>query len=936
MKQALSRAGRKAADLSTRLWLGVRRHPWLTAAAVPALCALYVAALIPFTPSIGDVRKAKEEKPTLVMTADGQELAVFKRANRDWVPLKDISPNVLAALIATEDRRFFQHHGFDFRRTAAALVHTAKGDTQGGSTLTQQLARNLYPEEIGRAPTITRKLKEAITAVKIEAVYSKQEILETYLNTVPFLYNAYGIEMAARTYFDKPADKLDVLEAATLVGMLKGTSYYNPVLNPERAAQRRNTVLAQMVRDGKLEAAQYDKLKTRPLKVDFERQIESLGDAPHFSQMLRRWLIEWADRNDYDIHADGLVVRTTIDSRLQKLATEAVVRQTDRLQGAASGAGRAMMPTFIRESAKYRELRESGVAEADALKQLSADKEFMAQLRAQKAELQAGFLAIDPRSGHVMAWVGSTDFAKDQFDHVQQARRQPGSTFKPFVYGAAFEQGIRPTDTFVDQVVDIQVDRNKFWRPGDVGTPTGQPMTLREGLMFSKNTITAQLMQNVGPVRVAQVARAMGVRQSKLDLVPSLALGTSPVTLKEMVSAYATIANGGDYLAPVLVTRIEDRNGRVLEEFQPPVPERGLALSASQQLIDAMRGVVDQGTARAIRASFGIEADVAGKTGTTQDYTDGWFILMHPQLVAGAWVGFNDNRVTMQESYGQGARSALPIVGDFFQRTLKTGVIDAKARFVVPEQAPAVTDPSLMGRAADWFNSWLPGSNTAAAQPAQEPQVVTIEAPASQQPQAQVPASSSWVYVPPPEQPAPAAMPYPRPPESPLTSQTSPAAGPGTAGVEVIVPRTQEMGSSAASASSVSGATAASRGGATASTGQAWNLSPASPSAGPQPRVITIPATGSSGGSGGSGSITVYSSGAPDSAGGSSSTSPAPSSSGGSSIGASASTGSSTSGSASSGAGGSGASPSNAGATLSSTGSAESAPASAAEPAPAQ
>ncbi|OZA92838.1 MAG: penicillin-binding protein, partial [Polaromonas sp. 39-63-203] len=251
----------------------------------------------------------------LVLSADGKELAVFKRANRDWVKLADISPNVLAALIATEDHRFYDHSGIDFKRTASAALHTFGGDLQGGSTITQQLARNLYPEQIGRARSLTRKVKEVITAFKIEAVYTKKEILETYLNTVPFLYNAYGIEMAARTYFDKSADKLDVLESATLVGMLKGTSYYNPVLNPERAVQRRNTVLSQMVKYNKLDAKKLEALKKKPLKVDFERQTEQLGAAPHVTQYLRRWLIEWADQNDYNIYADGLVVRTTIDAR---------------------------------------------------------------------------------------------------------------------------------------------------------------------------------------------------------------------------------------------------------------------------------------------------------------------------------------------------------------------------------------------------------------------------------------------------------------------------------------------------------------------------------------------------------------------------------------------------------------------------------------------
>ena len=704
MKMALARLKPFADEVLRRVRHPTRRGIALSLAALPVLLLLYVLVLIPFTPSIRDLRKAKSEKPAVVLSADGKELAVFKRANRDWVKLADISPNVVNALIATEDHRFFQHHGIDLKRTASAALRTFSGDVQGGSTITQQLARNLYPDQVGRAQTLTRKIKEAITALKIEAVYSKKEILETYLNTVPFLYNAYGIEMAARTYFDKSADELDVLESATLIGMLKGTSYYNPVLNPERSLQRRNTVLAQMVKDGKLDAGKLQALKKKPLRVEFERQTEPLGPAPHFTQFLRRWLIEWADRNDYNIHADGLVVRTTLDSRLQKLANQALARQGNRLQGVANGqwgprgwaAKKDLVRAFVRETAEYRAARDSGLTEEQAQKQLQADTAFMGALREGKTRLQAGFLALDPSNGHVMAWVGSRDFSLDPFDHVQQARRQPGSTFKPFVYGAAFEKGASPSDTFMDQAVEIPLGGGAVWRPTDGTPPSGRAMTLREGLVYSKNTITAQVMQSVGPASVAKLAKAMGVRQSKLEEVPSLALGTSPVTLKEMVASYSTLVNSGSYIEPILVTRIEDRNGKVLEQFQQKPPEQAMPVATAQTLVDVMRGVVDRGTGAAIRSTYGIQADVAGKTGTTQDNTDGWFILMHPQLVAGAWVGFNDNRVRLQGDYwGQGAHSALPIVGDFFQQSLRARLLDSRVRFTgsVGPQAVSVPEP---------------------------------------------------------------------------------------------------------------------------------------------------------------------------------------------------------------------------------------------------
>jgi len=706
---------RALTPLIARLRHPSRRGILLFLAAIPALLLLYALILIPFTPSISDIRKVVSEQPAQILSADGKKLAEFKQSNRVWVKLADISPHVINALIATEDHRFYQHFGLDWRRTASAALSTVSGDRQGGSTLTQQLARNLYPEEIGRAATLTRKIKEAITAFKIEAVHSKDEILETYLNTVPFLYNAFGIEMAARTYFDTSAESLDVLESATLVGMLKGNSYYNPVLNPERALQRRNLVLAQMVKRGHLDAEKLEPFKKKALHIDFERQTEPPGPAPHFAQQLRKWLIAWADRNDYNIYSDGLIVRTTLDSRLQTLANRAVTGHGNQLQNLANAAWGSrsawseknnLVQSFMRESPEYTAARATGLTHEDAMKQLQSDKAFMASLRKQKTQIQAGFLAIDPRNGQIKAWVGSRDFTQDAFDHVQQARRQPGSTFKPFVYGEAFRQGSSPDDTLIDEAVEIAVGGNEIWRPTDGDKPpSGQAMSLRDGLTYSKNTITAQLIQNVGPAKVAKLAYAMGIRQSKLEAVPSLALGTSPVSLKEMVAAYGTIANGGGYLEPVFVARIEDRNGKLLEEFASAEPQTALSRSVAYTLLDAMRGVIDKGTGIAIRNRYGIRADVAGKTGTTQDNADGWFILMHPQLVAGAWVGFNDGRVTLRSDYwGQGAHSALPIIGDVFRSALRGRLIDAKIRFEEPE---AGLIPRLFGGVKDWFQNLI-------------------------------------------------------------------------------------------------------------------------------------------------------------------------------------------------------------------------------------
>ncbi|MDN7606012.1 transglycosylase domain-containing protein [Burkholderia multivorans] len=717
-----------AAGCAARLRAALRgaahalRHPTrrgiaLTLAAIPTLAVLVLLAFVPFTPSIGDIRKARIERPARVLSADGKLIAEFRPVNREWVPLKLISPHTVDALIATEDRRFYAHHGIDWRRTLAAALHTFGGERQGGSTITQQLARNLYPDEVGRAPTLTRKLKELVTAFKIEMVYSKAEILETYLNTVPFLYNAYGVEMAARTYFGKSADQLDVVESATLVGMLKGNSYYNPVLNPERALQRRNVVLEQMAKAGMLSASELARLQRRPLRVDFERQTAEPGLAPHFAVQVRKWLIAWADSHDYDLYSDGLVIRTTLDAGLQQMATRALVQQTDRLQAVADAAWRgpsgcglrnALFRGFMRQTPDYRDARDAGLTDAAALTQLGTNRAFVRALCERKTQVQAGFVAIDPRNGAIRAWVGSPDFGDEPFDHVEQARRQPGSTFKPFVYGAAFADGARPSDTFVDRDVAIPLGDRSVWRPTDAEPPTGAPMTLRDALALSRNRITAQLMQREGAAKVVRLARAMGVRDSPLEAVPSLALGTSPVTLKEMVSAYATIANRGVYVAPQAITQIEDRNGKVLARFADAPPQRALPADAALTLVDVMRDVVDRGTGADIRMRYGIRGDVAGKTGTTQDNADGWFILMHPQLVAGAWVGFDDGSVTLRSDYwGAGAHSALPIVGAFYVDALRARAIDPHAQLSPDFRPRAAPAPAPKRRVHPGLFDWL-------------------------------------------------------------------------------------------------------------------------------------------------------------------------------------------------------------------------------------
>jgi penicillin-binding protein 1A len=710
--------------------LALRYALWSAlAAAVAAVAAvalgIYVAVLLRITPSVDDLKLVQAQQPSVLVSADGQQIASFRRAQQERLTLDKISPFVVKALVATEDKRFYDHHGIDFIRSFGAVLHSATGDMQGGSTITQQLARNLFPDEVGRARNLHRKAKEWVTAMRIERVYDKKQILEAYLNTAPFLYNAVGIEMAARTYFDTSAAELDALQSATLVGMLKGTYYYNPVQHPERSLARRNVVLSQMAKAQAITDEQLRTLSAQPLQLHWSRQPDFPATAPHFAAYARKWLLDWADEHDHDLYADGLVIETTLDSRLQDEAVRAVQAQADALQqvanvewsrpalpavstapeayakllGKAEPFGwlwtgrRDLVTAFLRESPEFKQAVDAGAGPGEALEKLRADAPFMARLKAQKTRLEAGFVAMDPRNGEVRAWVGSRDFALEQYDHVAQAERQPGSTFKPFVYGAALEAGLTPDRTFVDGPVEVTMG-GTVWRPTDMSGATGQPMTIRDGLALSKNTITAQVMQEVGIPRVVALAKSLGVDQSPLEAVPSLALGTSPVTLLEMVNAYASIAQVGSVHKPVFVKRIKDRTGRVIAEFGE-APRRGMSPEAATDLIDMMRGVIARGTGTQVRTRFGVTGDLAGKTGTTQKNTDGWFILMHPELVAGAWVGFNDARVTLRSSWwGQGGHNAVRLVGDFFRDAQKKGLVDPKASFPPPRVPVPAFDPA--------------------------------------------------------------------------------------------------------------------------------------------------------------------------------------------------------------------------------------------------
>jgi penicillin-binding protein 1A len=671
------------------------------------LAGILLLTALSFTlPSTELIENPEHLESTIVYTSDGVELArYYLGQNRTWVAGENISPTMHEALVAVEDRRFYDHWGVDLRSWFAVLAGAATGDgLRGASTLSMQLARNLY-EQIGFQRTATRKLREILTAIQIERRYTKAEIIEMYLNTVPWGNNAYGIEAASQTYFAKPASELQVEEAAVLVGMLKGITRYSPVRNPERSRARRNVVLSAMVRAGYITSDRAQELQAEPIRLDFQPYSHTDNLAPHLAEILREELRDWGRDNGYNIYTDGLIVHTSIDSRIQALAQTAVENQGAKLQAVVDvdWSARSRMvsdnedayveyvrtrdfepwayfwqsqtrlqESFIRESARFRSLRARGVEPADAIAQLRDDEMFMDSLRTAKTRLEVGFVAMNPNNGFVSAWVGGRDYVADQFDHVRLARRQSGSTFKPFVFVAAIDNGYSPYYQLLDSTFVWTQQGSAPWMPRNAGGMSGQYVTLRRTLAASINIPTARLTQEVGPLEVKRYAERLGVR-SPLEPVPSIGLGVADVTLLEMVGAYATMANGGTYYEPRVITRIEDRQGNILADFRPQGRE-ALSPNTAYTLVDMLREAIDNGTGARIRWKFGVRNhDVAGKTGTTQEGADGWFILMHPDMVMGSWVGFNDRRVQFRTSaWGMGSRNALHVVGDFLQRVTTT------------------------------------------------------------------------------------------------------------------------------------------------------------------------------------------------------------------------------------------------------------------------
>lgn len=658
-------------------------------------------------PSLEELENPRSNLASEIISSDQKVIGKYYIENRTNTSFQHISPFVVNALVATEDARFYSHSGVDARALARAVKGALTGNESsgGGSTITQQLAKMLFPREnLSKIGLVLRKFKEWIIAVKLERNYTKNEIIAMYLNKFDFINNAVGIKSAARIYFDTTPDSLKIEEAAMLVGMAKNPSLFNPLRRKEISLQRRNVVLGQMAKYNYITKAQFELLKKLPLKLKFTSEDQNEGIATYFREFLRDYMKKWckehtrADGKNYNLYKDGLKIYTTINSKMQRYAEEAVREWLSELQGKFfthwKGKKNApfynmndeevekLMTTSMKRSERYRILKERGLTENEIksnfktkieTKLFSYHGEFDTlispwdSMRYCKYFLQTGFMSMEPSTGYIRAWVGGIDYHQFKYDHVKQGKRQVGSTFKPFVYTLAMQEQWSPCYQVPNIPVTFELPEGGTWSPKNSDANYGGMMTLKKGLALSVNTITAYVMKQFGPQAVVDLARKMGVT-SHLDAVPSLCLGTADISVYEMVGANSTFANQGVWIEPNFITRIEDKNGNVLEEF---IPKRVEAISkeTAYLTLNLMKGVVDHGTGSRLRFRYGLANPIAGKTGTTQNNSDGWFMGITPELVSGCWVGCEDRSVHFRSTdLGQGASMALPIWGLYMKK----------------------------------------------------------------------------------------------------------------------------------------------------------------------------------------------------------------------------------------------------------------------------
>ena len=706
-------------------------------------------------PSVEELENPDSKLATQVIAENGEILTTFHIENRSFVTFGELSENLVNAAVATEDVRFYQHSGIDFKSLGRVMVKTLLGGDSsqgGGSTITQQLAKTLYPraDVTSRIPGIYHmrmvwiKLKEWVTAVKLERSYTKDEIMTMYMNAIFFGSNAYGIKAASQTFFAKAPSELTVEEAATLVGMVNKPTRYNPVINPDKSLVRRNFVISQMEKAGFITEVERDSIQQVPINLSYQIQDHNAGLGPYFRDMLRRTMnakepkrssyaqyedyvvdsLQWADNafygwlnkntkadgSKYNLDKDGLRIYTTINYKMQKYAEEAVTEHLGKdLQKSfwrdlrwkknkpfSDDIDPQMIDQLMKQarrwSDRYRVMKANGATEAQIRKSFSEPVKMRLfswnkqgyvdtlmtpddSIKYYKSHLRAAFMAIEPHTGHIKAYVGGPNYRYFKYDNVRQGKRQVGSTIKPFLYTLAMQEGMTPCDKVVNVPQTFLVN-DTTWTPKstDKDEWIGQTVTLKWGLTKSSNNISAYLMKQYGPHAMTDMMRKMGVG-SYIDETYSLCVGSADISVYEMVAAYNTFPSKGVYVTPIFVTRIEDNMGNVIGEFNNTKRE-AIGEHTAYLMANLMQGVVNSGTGVRLRAKYGLKGEVAGKTGTTNDQSDGWFIGYTPSLTAGVWVGAEDRQVHFESlALGGGSNMALPIWGIFMQKVLADGTL---------------------------------------------------------------------------------------------------------------------------------------------------------------------------------------------------------------------------------------------------------------------
>ncbi|MHA6278929.1 penicillin-binding protein 1A [Salinimicrobium sp. CAU 1759] len=722
-------------------------------------------------PTFEELENPETNLATEIFSSDGETLGKYYNENRTPVKYEDLPQHLIEALIATEDERFYDHAGIDAKGTLRAAVFLGKRG--GASTITQQLAKLLFTDNVSRNPLSRgiQKVKEWIIATRLERQYTKEEIITMYLNKYDFLYQAVGVRSAAKIYFDKEPKDLNVEEAAVLVAMLKNPILYNPQKEQfkDNALQRRNVVLSQMEVNDYITEQEKDSLQQLPLQTEFSPQGHDEGVATYFRVYLQGFMKDWIEKNPkpdgskYNIYRDGLKIYTSIDSRMQEYAEEAVQMHIANLQKEFDRQNKnnktapfrdisqqeidKLMTDAMRRSERWRILKEKGLSNEEIIASFDTPTQMEVfswkgnidttmtprdSIRYYKSFFQAGMMSMTPQTGEVKAWVGGTNFKHFKYDHVKQGKRQVGSTFKPFVYATAIDQlHLSPCDTLPRSLHTIEAGKHgnqNDWTPKNSDGEYAGMISLKRGLAESVNTVTARLIDRTGPKPVIDLIEKLGIETENIPEVPSIALGTADLSVFEMVSAYSTFVNEGVYVKPVIVTRIEDKNGTILYQHVPETRDV-LSKEAAYVTLNLMEGVTQYGSGQRLRGDWATGAEhykravtgypynfdrneipIAGKTGTTQNQSDGWFMGMVPNLTTGVWVGAEDRAVHFPTiTYGQGATMALPIWGIYMKKVYADKDLNvAKGPFPKPEVVTIQTNCSAYGRNGENDEDSLP------------------------------------------------------------------------------------------------------------------------------------------------------------------------------------------------------------------------------------